>query len=186
VHLPRRGSRVDLRGRCYNCLSTSHLVATCRRPTRCLRCFSFGHRAADCSSLPVDTQKQSVWQRLGYVKKRPPARQETSQRAPARLRILVRPPVWQRLSGMDKASPLEGARKASIWRRLATSHDHAAMETTLDSVKQPPLQPKRKRRRSKRRKGAAAQGSGHSQSTLLTLFLTCRPYPLAFWNYQRT
>jgi hypothetical protein len=30
--LPRRGSTVDLQGKCYNCLSASHLVAACRSP----------------------------------------------------------------------------------------------------------------------------------------------------------
>jgi hypothetical protein len=117
---------------------------------------------ADCSSLPVDYQKQPVWQRLGNVKMRLPRRHDTSQRALVRPRIPVRPPVWQRLSGMDKAHSLEGARKTSVWRRLASSHDHAAMEPVMDLERQPPLQPKRKRRRSKRGKGAAVLG--HSQS----------------------
>jgi hypothetical protein len=43
---PRRWSPKDLRGRCFNCLSPSHFVATCRRPTRCLVCQGIGHRAS--------------------------------------------------------------------------------------------------------------------------------------------
>lgn len=63
VHLPRRGSIVDLRGKCYKCFSASHLVDSCRRPTRCFRCFKFGHQAARCSSLPEAGGRRcgSVW-----------------------------------------------------------------------------------------------------------------------------
>jgi hypothetical protein len=63
---------------------------------------------------------------------------------------------------MDKAHSLEGARKTSVWRRLASSHDHASMEPVMDLERHPPLQPKRKRRHSKRGKGATVLG--HSQS----------------------
>ena len=42
---PRRWSPEDLRGRCFNCLSPSHFVASCRRPSRCFRCLWFGRRA---------------------------------------------------------------------------------------------------------------------------------------------
>jgi hypothetical protein len=117
---------------------------------------------ADCSSLPADFQKQPVWQRLGIVKRRLPGSQDSSQRALVRLRTPVRPPVWQRLSGMDKVHSLGGARKTSVWRRLASSHDRAAMEPVMDLEKQPPLQPKRKRRRSKRGKGTAVLGNSQS------------------------
>jgi hypothetical protein len=38
----------ELHGRCFNCLSYSHRVATCRLPRRCLRCRGFGHIARRC------------------------------------------------------------------------------------------------------------------------------------------
>ncbi|CAN6330825.1 unnamed protein product [Urochloa humidicola] len=38
----------ELAGRCLNCLSYSHRVATCRLPRRCLRCHGFRHLAREC------------------------------------------------------------------------------------------------------------------------------------------
>jgi len=38
----------ELHGKCFNCLSYSHRVATCRLPRRCLRCHGFAHLARDC------------------------------------------------------------------------------------------------------------------------------------------
>ena len=38
---------VDLRGKCFNCLSTTHRVATCKLPPRCLRCKGFRHLVRD-------------------------------------------------------------------------------------------------------------------------------------------
>jgi hypothetical protein len=35
-------------GRCLNCLSWTHRVATCRHPCRCLRCNGLGHLARAC------------------------------------------------------------------------------------------------------------------------------------------
>jgi hypothetical protein len=58
VHLPRRGSLVDLRGRCFNCFSSSHLAAVCRRPTRCFRCFEFGHQVSSCPTRHVARMKR--------------------------------------------------------------------------------------------------------------------------------
>ena len=37
--------------RCFNCLSYSHRVATCRLPQRCLRCHGFRHIARECKRL---------------------------------------------------------------------------------------------------------------------------------------
>jgi hypothetical protein len=39
---------VELHGRCFNCLSLSHKVATCLLPQRCLRCRGYRHLARDC------------------------------------------------------------------------------------------------------------------------------------------
>ena len=38
----------ELFGRCFNCLSATHQVATCRLPRRCLRCRGLHHLARDC------------------------------------------------------------------------------------------------------------------------------------------
>jgi hypothetical protein len=38
----------ELRDRCFNRLSYSHRVATCRLPWRCLRCHEFHHLTRDC------------------------------------------------------------------------------------------------------------------------------------------
>ncbi|WVZ65897.1 hypothetical protein U9M48_015187 [Paspalum notatum var. saurae] len=38
----------ELWGRCLNCLSSGHQIATCRLPVRCRRCRGFRHVARDC------------------------------------------------------------------------------------------------------------------------------------------
>jgi hypothetical protein len=38
----------DLHGKCFNCLSTAHRVATCKLPPHCFRCKGFQHLAQDC------------------------------------------------------------------------------------------------------------------------------------------
>ncbi|CAN6214543.1 unnamed protein product [Urochloa humidicola] len=45
---PSRFIPSELFGRCLNCLSYSHRVATCKLPRRCLRCHGFRHLARDC------------------------------------------------------------------------------------------------------------------------------------------
>jgi hypothetical protein len=47
----RRGTSVNLRGRCFNCFSPNHLVASCRYPPRCFRCFKLGHQASRCPAI---------------------------------------------------------------------------------------------------------------------------------------
>jgi len=46
--LQTRKLPAELHGKCFNRLSYSHRVATCRLPRRCLRCQGFGHLARDC------------------------------------------------------------------------------------------------------------------------------------------
>jgi hypothetical protein len=46
-HRPPRRIPADLHGRCLNCLSFTHRVATCKLPQRCLRCRGFQHIARD-------------------------------------------------------------------------------------------------------------------------------------------
>lgn len=45
---PRRGVPVALWGKCLNCYSTTHKIASCRRPLRCFKCFGNNHLARDC------------------------------------------------------------------------------------------------------------------------------------------
>jgi hypothetical protein len=104
VHLPRRGSPVDLRGRCFNCFSSSHLAAVCRRPTRCFRCFEFGHQVSTCpTGLGVCTKH---FGKLKHDKK------------------VDRIPVWQRLTRMVGDAHLrkdgQGSRsRKSVWKRIS-------------------------------------------------------------------
>jgi hypothetical protein len=46
AHAPR--TPAQFHGRCFNCLSLSHRVVTCRLPPCCLRCRGLGHLAKDC------------------------------------------------------------------------------------------------------------------------------------------
>jgi hypothetical protein len=130
---PRRGSQVDLRGRCYNCLSASHLVAACCHPTRCFKCLKLGHQAAWCTLQPESKKRTTVWQRL-------------SHRGP-------RPSVWQRLSSMDWATPSREVFqwKTPVWRRIAPPLDAAALASDEEQVI---VHNKRKRRHSKKGRGA--------------------------------
>jgi hypothetical protein len=67
----QRPSPGNLSGRCFNCLSPSHLVRGCRSKTRCFKCCGFGHRASLCPVALVRAQvfssdpKRTVWSRLG-------------------------------------------------------------------------------------------------------------------------
>jgi hypothetical protein len=60
-------------GRCFNCLSPSHLVRDCRSKTRCFKCCGLGHRASLCPVAPVrapaisSAPKRTMWSRLGGV-----------------------------------------------------------------------------------------------------------------------
>jgi hypothetical protein len=104
VHLPRRGSLVDLRGRCFNCFSSSHLAAACRRSTRCFRCFDFGHQVSSCPTRPVARTRQ-----CGGLKQE---------------KKVDRIPVWQRLTRMVGDVPLrkdgQGSRpRKSVWKRIS-------------------------------------------------------------------
>ncbi|KAF8719878.1 hypothetical protein HU200_024639 [Digitaria exilis] len=78
VRRPRRPVPEDLRGRCFNCLSFSHRVATCRRMTRCLRCLAPGHQVSGCplaapAGTAVHKTRRPVWRRIS-----PPAVAEVS------------------------------------------------------------------------------------------------------------
>jgi hypothetical protein len=45
---PPRQIPAELHGKCLNCLSFAHRVATCKLPQRCLRCKGLRHVARDC------------------------------------------------------------------------------------------------------------------------------------------
>ena len=47
-HQQPRKIPVKLFGRCFNYLSSTHRLATCRLPRRCLRCHGLHHLARDC------------------------------------------------------------------------------------------------------------------------------------------
>ena len=50
---PPRGIPPEYDGRCLNCLSFNHKIATCNRPRLCARCRSPRHLAKDCKRPPV-------------------------------------------------------------------------------------------------------------------------------------
>jgi hypothetical protein len=104
---PRRRSPVDLRGKCYKCLSTSHFVAACRRPPRCFGCLHLGHRVAQCPTH--------------FKKEKKPLKERLGSRAP-------RTSVWQRIIMEDGGRALTPTQanptqliptKLPVWRRLS-------------------------------------------------------------------
>jgi hypothetical protein len=134
----RRRSLLDLRGRCFNCLSFSHR-ASCWRPTRCFRCFKFGHRAALCSVQTIAVKKA--------------AEQQRDQQG-------LRVPVWQRLSEMEGSGHQDLQQKGSVWRRITPSTESStqpALMAASSGATAPELRSMRKRRHAKRRRGAVEQ-----------------------------
>ena len=125
----QRPSPGNLSGRCFNCLSPSHLVRDCRSKTRCFKCCGLGHRASLCPVAPVrapaisSAPKRTMWSRLGGVvpgkafvwsclqHRQPP---EPSQS------------VWSRLSppmsGSQRQTRLidHPATSLKVWRRKAS------------------------------------------------------------------
>lgn len=62
----RRAIPEPMRDRCLNCLSSTHRIATCRRPLKCLNCHGLKHLARDCprrcpaDRLTVESRPESV------------------------------------------------------------------------------------------------------------------------------
>jgi hypothetical protein len=142
-HRPRRESPVDLRGRCFNCFSSDHFAAVCRRPTRCFKCFKTGHQAVRCPGRREVQSKKTVWQRL-----------EKQQ---------ARGSVWQRLSVQRGASSATSAcavprRRRLVWVKINTPEVVAKMEDSprmaAEGESHRCLRNKRKRRRPKHEKGS--------------------------------
>jgi hypothetical protein len=52
---------LEFDGRCLNCLSYNHRVATCRLPRRCIRCRSLHHLAKDCNRPRSDNAGYGQW-----------------------------------------------------------------------------------------------------------------------------
>ena len=73
----RRRFLADTEGRCFNCLSYSHKVATCRLPTRCLRCRGFRHHAKSCKR-PLPASPDLVVDERFSQRVAAPRRQKTS------------------------------------------------------------------------------------------------------------
>jgi hypothetical protein len=56
IQLPQaRRIHAELRDRCFNCLSYSHRVASCRLPRRCLYYHNFRYLARDCKRSSTTT-----------------------------------------------------------------------------------------------------------------------------------
>jgi hypothetical protein len=178
--LARRGTSVNLRGRCFNCFSPNHLVASCRCPPRCFRCFKLGHQASRCPAIqagPLQLKtpgrlrnrlefdrsypvgKRSVWHRLEEPGKRLSVFKRLSSQK-------VSPPQCR----AGSAAPPK--KKKSVWVRISPAPQTSDQKTDQPSpmlnncapaVDQRSFRNKRKRRRSKSKKGkgpAEAAGSG--------------------------
>jgi hypothetical protein len=101
--VPPRRSRIppEFEGKCLNCLSTGHRVATCKLPRRCVRCHGFRHLARDCKrprsppvegAAPVDAaprrfvratvgvRRRLLWRGVAHLRRRHTTRAETGLR----------------------------------------------------------------------------------------------------------
>ncbi|KAG2538451.1 hypothetical protein PVAP13_9NG381600 [Panicum virgatum] len=117
----------ELVGRCLNCLSFGHKVATCRLPTRYLRCHRFRHVAKQCTQPRTSPEAR-----------RPPVRGASGSRCFVRARR-DSPPIPRGSSavGLTPSPPPAGRvphkegnsrRRQSPPRDAATAHRHAAPE----------------------------------------------------------
>jgi hypothetical protein len=117
---------VDLRGKCFNCFSSSHRAAACRRPghrslVRCFSCRRPGHRALSC----------------------PSRRSPLSPSRPAR--------VWRLVS--RGAASLSG--RAQVWRPVFRESSSVAIPPGAMEAVLPGGLKKRTRRGERRRKAVA-------------------------------
>jgi hypothetical protein len=64
---------VDLRGKCFNCLSSTHRAAACQSRPRCFACHALGHRAYKCRSTVAQPARKtsSVWRRVSHDSRAP-------------------------------------------------------------------------------------------------------------------
>jgi hypothetical protein len=109
----QRPSPDNFFGRCFNCLSPSHLVRDCRSKTRCFKCCGLGHRASLCSVAPVcapaisSAPKRTMWSRLGGV-------------------VPGKAFVWSCLQHRQPPEPLQ-----SVWSRLSPPMSGGQRQTRL-------------------------------------------------------
>jgi hypothetical protein len=133
--LPRRPVPQDLRGRCFNCLATSHRAAACRRPSCCLRCRRPGHRAADCPGAD----------RGHDVTKVPSG-------GPVLLPLVARRPVWERLGSQPVAVSVPFSKRRLVWRRVSPPMDHGWQAAAEDGPGQSMIHSRKGRHRTRGRR----------------------------------
>jgi hypothetical protein len=133
---------VDLHGKCFNCLSSTHFVAECRHPTCCFHCRLLGHQARRCPSLL-------------------PVEKGTSEKPPRVQGGRVQ--VWQRLEPLVSSSVFN--HRMSMWQRIGPqlppskiSHSPAA-EASLVESNVSSHSAKKKRRRAKRHREVSWQST---------------------------
>ena len=126
----RRSIPEDLRGRCFNCLASSHRAADCRRSVRCFKCWGFGHRAVQCKVRAAQVIKSSVsvWDRLGPKLVHKPL--DSPKRAMEWRRVSLPTPAIQR-SGV--ADPTLGGTKKRRHRTRGRRPKTAPVAPSEDS-----------------------------------------------------
>ncbi|CAN6341520.1 unnamed protein product [Urochloa humidicola] len=115
---PARRIPPELAGRCLNCLSYTHRVATCKLPQRCLRCHEFRHLARNCtrprsppSTLAAGGHLPPVAQAAGRLSRHAPRRIAPTSLVPSRT---PSPPLLpSRSSGSSPNSTSTGSRRRS-------------------------------------------------------------------------
>jgi hypothetical protein len=128
--LPRRPVPQDLRGRCFNCLATSHRATACRRPSCCLRCRRPGHRVAEC---PGAARGHGVTKVLSGS---PDLHQLVARRLNVASASSGGRPVWERLGSQPVEVSVPFSKRRLVWRRVSPPWimvDMLLLRTGLDS-----------------------------------------------------